>query len=862
MLGASLLLLWTFAFWVGHSAQAVAESEIEQQTASLALALSTQTQANLKRADYALVDLRDSWLNGQTMFQESVNRQKAHLKGFVLFARVLDADGFVQFGAESVDQSPSIFVRSDTLQRHREAGSDLLFVTSPNHQRVPESLAITISRPMFRRGRFAGVVELALDPLYFVHSYESVNLGRYGLVSMISDDAIVMARSLEHREYVGRRVQDVPFLAPGFADHGHFHRVSPLDGVARHYNYVRLPEFKLTVLAAVGVEESLSSLHENQNYLAAITVAVTILLLLAGFSMFREVARRESAEKALKESQSRYQGLVDSLPVGVVVHRGGKILYVNPKTVELCGAKSANEVVGTALMDWVHPDYRSIALNRIKNSLVQGINMPSYEEKFLKADGSVIDVEIQGTAITYQGEAAIQASFQDITQRRLNEQALIESENRFREIFNSVNDAIFIHDADSGRILDVNRSMCEMYGHTHAQALACGPSELSFDVPPYSASEAFDKIELAHTHGPQSFEWLARARDGSAFWTDVSLRFAHIGSQGRILAVVRDVSQRKAAEEHLQLAANVFNHAREGIMVVSVDGTIVDVNPAFTRITGYDREEVRGKNPRILKSGRHEEDFYVALWQSLLADGSWSGEVWNRRKDGVIYSESLTVGAVRDAAGAISHYVALFSDITVRKAMEDQIRQLAFHDPLTKLPNRRLFGDRLGQTLLACKRNHCFGAVLFVDLDSFKPLNDRYGHSMGDLLLVEVADRLKGCVREMDTVARFGGDEFVVLINELAAERSESLILVHSIAEKIRVALAAPYLLQDAQQATGQTTDGRAVEHVCSASIGVALLHDDETSLDNILNQADQAMYQAKEAGRNTVRVFGSRHSS
>jgi diguanylate cyclase (GGDEF)-like protein/PAS domain S-box-containing protein len=440
----------------------------------------------------------------------------------------------------------------------------------------------------------------------------------------------------------------------------------------------------------------------------------------------------------------------------------------------------------------------------------------------------------------------------DITERKLNELALIESEGRFREIFDSVNDAIFIHDAATGRIMDVNRSMCEMYGHTHAEALACGPADLSFDTPPFSTTEAIEKIQMARSQGPQEFDWLARARDGHAFWTAVSLRFAHIGSQERILAVVRDISERKKTEEYLRLSASVFKHAKEGILIATADASIVEVNDGFTEITGYARAEVLGKNPRMLGSGRHNKSFYETLWGDLESTGTWSGEIWNRRKDGTVYPESLTITAVRDANGTISQFVALFSDVTARKAMEDQVHQLAFHDPLTDLPNRRLFNDRLGQTLIGCKRNDCFGAVLFMDLDNFKPVNDLYGHAFGDMLLLEVSTRLKSCVREMDTISRFGGDEFVVLINELTSDREESLRQVRLIAEKVRHTVESPYVLRGPQQETGKVV----VEHVCTASIGVALFPDGDANQDDILRQADQAMYQAKQAGRNTFRLY------
>lgn len=320
----------------------------------------------------------------------------------------------------------------------------------------------------------------------------------------------------------------------------------------------------------------------------------------------------------------------------------------------------------------------------------------------------------------------------------------------------------------------------------------------------------------------------------------------------RIYGFIQDITERKKAQARLQLAVNVFSHAREGITITDPDGNIIDINPAFTRITGYSREEVLGQNPRILQAGRQNKEFYVAMWRDLLAGGHWSGDIWNKRKNGEIYPELLTISAVKDAQGNVLQYVALFADITVRHQMEDKVKQLAFVDPLTKLPNRRTLSDRLTQAMASSKRSGRYGALMVLDLDNFKPLNDAHGHAAGDLLLEAVAARMLACVREVDTVARIGGDEFVVLLSEMDTDRSESMSQAGLIAEKIRLALAAPYSLP----LTRQGQEASAVEHRCSASIGVVLFLNHEASQEDILRWADAAMYQAKAAGRNAIRFY------
>jgi len=293
-------------------------------------------------------------------------------------------------------------------------------------------------------------------------------------------------------------------------------------------------------------------------------------------------------------------------------------------------------------------------------------------------------------------------------------------------------------------------------------------------------------------------------------------------------------------------------------MVTDANCVILRVNRAFTEITGYTEEEIVGQTPRLLKSGRHNADFYRDMWKAINSTGVWHGEIWDRRKNGEVYPKWTTISAVKDANGNVTHYIGAHHDITERKRTEEQVRQLAFYDPLTRLPNRRLLNDRLSQTLAASKRNIRYSALLFLDLDNFKPLNDTHGHVVGDSLLIEVADRLKNCVREMDTVARFGGDEFVVILSDLNADKAESASQAKIIAEKIRNTLSEPYLLGIEHRGK---TDGT-IEHHCTASIGVVVFVNHETSQDDILKWADAAMYQAKKAGRNLIRFYDSKSSA
>lgn len=304
-----------------------------------------------------------------------------------------------------------------------------------------------------------------------------------------------------------------------------------------------------------------------------------------------------------------------------------------------------------------------------------------------------------------------------------------------------------------------------------------------------------------------------------------------------------EIAKRKRAEEALRIAATSFE-SQEGILVADANNVILRVNNAFTKITGYSAEEVIGQTPKLLKSGHQNKEFYADMWESINKTGAWEGEIWNRRKNGEDYPEHLMITAVKDAAGVTTNFVATLTDITLSKVAAEKIQNLAFYDPLTQLPNRRLLLDRLQQALVSSARSGQRGALLFLDLDHFKDLNDSLGHDMGDLLLQEVAQRLTTCVREGDTVARLGGDEFVVLLEGLSKEELEAATQAETIGEKILETLNQPYLLN-------------AHEHISTPSVGVTLFYDHKAGIESLLKQADIAMYEAKAAGRNALRFFG-----
>lgn len=302
----------------------------------------------------------------------------------------------------------------------------------------------------------------------------------------------------------------------------------------------------------------------------------------------------------------------------------------------------------------------------------------------------------------------------------------------------------------------------------------------------------------------------------------------------------RELSRLERAEKALRLSASVFAGAQEGILITDADNAIVDVNAAFSRIAGYAREEVLHRNPRLLGARHHGREFYAAMWRAITQDGHWQGEMWNRRRGAAPYLARLTISVVKDEQGRITHHIGVLSDITLERQQHEQLERAAHYDALTGVPNRILLADRLCQAIAQTQRNRDLLAVCYLDLDGFKPINDTWGHAAGDRLLLQVAERLRLCLRGGDTVARLGGDEFALLLLGLGGRAECEAAL-----QRVLEALAQPVNL-----------DGQWV--AVTASIGVSLYPEDDADADTLLRHADQAMYRAKQGGRNRYHLFAA----
>ena len=420
--------------------------------------------------------------------------------------------------------------------------------------------------------------------------------------------------------------------------------------------------------------------------------------------------------------------------------------------------------------------------------------------------------------------------------------ALRLSEERHRFLADNASDVIWTMDLN-GRNTYMSPSVERLRGYTVAEALQQSIHEAltpaSAKIAQAGLDRALEAIRAKKRVPDFRAELEQPCKNGGTVWTEVRFSGIHneAGEFVNFLGVTRDISERKRGELDLHIAAIVFE-SQDGMIVTDAEKTILRVNHAFTQISGYAADEVIGKTPRILRSDRQDADFYAAMWASIETAGMWHGELWSRRKDGEVYPEQITITAVKNSMGQVTHYVAVLRDITERKRLEKEVTQLAFFDTLTQLPNRRLFNDRLSQSLKRAKRDQSSLALMFIDLDKFKSINDTHGHEAGDMVLQTVAKRIESCLRASDTAARVGGDEFLVLLPDL--QGSDDAVAV---AEKIRMALEQPCIAPDG------------VMLLVSASIGIAIYPEHAQSEQELLRLGDIAMYAAKNAGGNAVKL-------
>lgn len=553
----------------------------------------------------------------------------------------------------------------------------------------------------------------------------------------------------------------------------------------------------------------------------------------------QDISGQRRADEALRREHQIMNTMIEHFPSGITVMDANlELIKFNRRFKAMLDFPDSLVVPPNPLQKFIRfnaerGEYGEVDVEAtVRDGMARARRGEAHSFERIRPDGSVL--EVKGSPLP---DGGFVTSYTDITDRKRAEADMLRLLAEQQLIFDNAH--VGIAWVRQRKIIRCNQRLAEMFLFKDPANLVGQPTRIF-----YQSDAQWDDIgtrmyaELEQQGSSQS-EYNMQRLDGEAIRVMLTGRPLDQSDveQGSIW-VYTDVTTRYRQEAALRLSERVFAHTSEALMVTDSNGVIVNVNQAFADITGYVREEVVGQTPRILKSGRHDEAFYAGMWRKVIDHGRWEGEVWDRRKDGSVYPKWLSITTVRDSDGKIINYIGSFDDITERKAAQEKIQYLAHHDPLTGLPNRLLLRDRFSHVMEQGRRNQRSAALMFLDLDHFKRINDSLGHRIGDRLLIAVVRRLRGCLRESDTLSRQGGDEFILLLDDMGGRE-----VAARIADKIIAALVEPFQIGDHQLTT-------------SVSIGIVVAPEDGTDFDMLMQKADTAMYASKEKARGTWHFF------
>jgi len=694
--------------------------------------------------------------------------------------------------------------------------------------------------------RFALYAELAAsDHLFpFVYSWPLARVTGFGLLARRDgDDVLFLSGYRGHPEaalrlrlpYATSQVPIVRFLR-GEAEFG---AGADASGTRIISASAKVPGTNWGLGSRIEESEALAeSNHYARIVGLAATLAIVAIWLIAGFVLQGQKLARARVDRKL---QKRFEVTFEQAAVGMV-HAAfdGAILRINKHACDMFGY-AQDEVIAKDILVFTEPEHME-GMRASLNSLRSGARRKYYaERRYRRKDGSFFEGAVYASlARGDDGEPDyIMFVIEDISARKAAQAALEQSEERFRLALESAREGVWDWRPDTD----------EAYFSPGWKAmLGYGDDEIENHASAWRRAVADEGREMFRRQFREiregvrsSFEFETRMRHRDGRWIDILSRgipvFAH-GRMERVVGADTDITERKAHEAQTRLASVVFTSTHEGIVVTDAHRDVIMVNPAFEEITGYSSQDMRGQNMRKLQSGRHDRDFYRTIWTAIEENGVWRGEIWNRRKDGTIFPEWLTISAVRDAGGAVTNYVGLFADISRIKESEERLKFLAHHDALTALPNRTLLSLRL-EAAIARVRDGASGAVLFLDLDRFKTVNDSLGHAAGDELLTLASERWKKILRPRDTLARVGGDEFVVLLEDVRDAHEAA-----SIAQRLIAATSNPFGLAHAREAC------------VGLSVGVSLFPANGEAADILIQRADSALYLSKQSGGGALNFY------
>ncbi len=877
-----LLGMWSLSYFASRMLREDMEHVLGDQQLSTVTLIAAQIDEEIKSRARAL--FLSNILAAQAIAQGPAQAQNfvdgrinlhALFNGGIL---IVDATGRLLADSTFPTERPAaLLAQNDAIATTLREGTSA--ISRPLPGRTPKAASLTISTPIFSEhneilGALVGITDI--ERASFLDPIARNRYGKTGLYLLVSPShRLIITSTDRHRvmEIVPTFGKEIDTATNTFFSGTEGSTVHhDLAGIEVLASAKAIPSANWMVIADLPTAEAFEPIQDMQRRMWLVTGLLSLAIItLISWILKRQLAPLESAaqhlaalpddglpshalpvadddevgqliarfnrvlsafrlrEAALRESEERFRVLHDASFGGIAIHDRGIILDCNQGLADLTGYEK-NELIGMDVFLLIAPEWRK----EVRDLALSG-NEQLTETIGLRKDGSRYHLSRVGKNIHFRGQPLRVTELRDISERKQAENALRQNEESFRNFFEKNTSIMVLTNPFSGEIIDANETACRYYGYTKAQMLKLNISAINMLDPKQIAEQ---RLRALHNEC-NTFYFVHRLASGEL--RDIEAHISPIDAHDHpvLFSIIHDVTERKHAEEKLQLAASVFSHAREAILITRADGVIIDVNDAFTRITGYTREEVVGQNPRMLGSGRQGREFFVALWDALRQKGHWYGEIWNRRKNGEIFATLQTISTVFDERRTPQHYVALFSDITALKEHEKQLEHIAHYDVLTTLPNRVLLADRMKQAMAQTERRRQSLAVVYLDLDGFKSINDRHGHETGDRLLIALAERMKQSLREGDTLARLGGDEFIAVLMDLGSPTETIPLLT-----RLLQAAAAPIAIANAELRV-------------SASLGVTFYPQaEDVDADQLLRQADQAMYQAKLAGKNRFHLF------
>ncbi|WP_169333602.1 bifunctional diguanylate cyclase/phosphodiesterase [Leeia oryzae] len=848
---ATLLLLGLIAMvviglWIMHGREKALTFQAEH---NMARVLEEHLRATVVKADIVLQQAvrETSPLLAQRFDRRMVDHRLTELLKMLPESRslrVMDVTGTLVYDAEG-GSSPGRIADRAYFIRHLTDPNAGLVISEPIFSHATRNWVITLSRRLNdQRGNFIGLVQTTIDADYFSQFYKTFDDGE-GAIALYDLQSRLIARHPFVSEQMGKPLYQSPIGEAILSGqmHGDIVFNSTLDGVKRLYVYQRVRGLPFYVV----VGQSETTVYRSWYMYAWGAAAGVILLTLALMFMvyqwlqtYRNAVRMAENMQALAMTKdSHVQALLDGLPdLAWICDLDGRFQVANHAFARFIGRRQ-DQIQGQLLKEIWPPHVVAMFEQYDQSAMLQG---QVYKTELMLKDEMddlrtflyvrVPVKDVKGQLIGTAGVA------HDITALKQVEYQLREQQKVLQQFIDNSPGLICMLDME-GNFLLANRACEKVFGYADGSLIGRAYEDLPTS---FKDEISWHDLRLAIATGkPLNLELKLLVAEEKR--TYLMLSFPVLSPDGDVIAIgciATNITERIEAEQRLLLLASVFEHAHDAIAITDSKSRILEVNPAFTLITGYQKSDVIGHSPNILQSGRHGPDFYQKMWEQLTQNSFWHGEIWNRRKTGEVYPELLTITTVKDNEGAAKNYIAVFSDISLLKEQQKRLEHLANFDALTQLPNRVMLAARLDSAMMHAVSKGKLLAVCFLDLDGFKPINDTHGHECGDRLLVEMANRFRATLRETDTVARLGGDEFVLLLTGLnaAAECEHTL-------DRILEAVARPLWVQ-----------GRSLS--VSASIGVALFPHDDVDGDTLLRHADLAMYQAKQAGRSRYTFFDS----